>query len=333
VGAVTRAEGKGRGKLLLFGEHAAVYGHPAVGLSLPESIRAEVALGGGEGWRFPRALPEERERLCLLLERFRRIIPGLEQARGGELVLVSDIPRGQGFGSSAALCAAVAAALCSALGRGEPLEGIWAYAHEAERLFHGTPSGIDTGLALLAGLYLFRPDPPRLPAARRLPGRELPLVVGALPRRAETGELIRRLRERMEAGQRRTARLLGELGDIARRSGELLEDGPQGPAGERLALLGELAWQAQERLAALKLSTPELDALLEQGRRAGALGGKLSGAGGGGAFYLIFAEPQAALAAAGLLRAAAGSRMPAAAETIRALLWPWPTVRSRCLPG
>jgi mevalonate kinase len=318
---VTRAEGTGRAKLLLFGEHAAVYGHPAVGISLPEAIQARVTLGGAQGWRFPGALPEERSRLALLLERFRRIIPGLEEARGGELALTSGIPRGLGFGSSAALCAAVAAALCSALGRRDPLAGIWAYAHEAERLFHGTPSGIDTGLALLSGLYLFQPDPPNLPAARRLKGQELPLVVGALPRKAETGELIRGLRESMDAGRRRTALLLGELGSIARRAGEILEGGPDSPAVERLALLGALAWQAQERLAELELSTPELDALLEQGRRAGALGGKLSGAGGGGAFYLIFAEPQAALSAAGLLRTAVKSGMPGAAETIRALCY------------
>ena len=318
---VTRGEGTGRAKLLLFGEHAAVYGHPAVGLSLPEAIRARVAVSAAEGWRFPKARPEERERLTQLLERFRRIIPGLEQAGGGEMELESDIPRGQGFGSSAALCAAVASALCAALGRRDPPAGIWAYAHEAERLFHGTPSGIDTGLALLDGLYLFQPAPPNLPAARRLRGLQLPLVVGAVPRRAETGELVQKLRERMEAGQGRAARLLGELGGIARSAGQILEGGPDRPGSEGLARLGELAWQTQERLAELELSTPELDALLEAGRRAGALGGKLSGAGGGGAFFLLFAEPQAARSAVGLLRTAFESGMPGAAQTIRARIW------------
>ncbi len=319
---VTRGEGTGRAKLLLFGEHAAVYGHPAVGLSLPEAIRARVTGSGAEGWHFPTARPEERERLARLLERFRRIIPGLEQAGGGELELESDIPRGQGFGSSAALCAAVASALCAALGRRDPPSGIWAYAHEAERLFHGTPSGIDTGLALLDGLYLFLTAPPNLPAALGLRGLQLPLVVGAVPRRADTGELVQRLRERMEAGQGREARLLGELGGIARSASQILQGGPGRPASEGLARLGELAWQAQERLAELELSTPELDALLEAGRRAGALGGKLSGAGGGGAFYLLFEEPQAALSAAGLLRSAFESGIPGAAGSIRALIWP-----------
>jgi mevalonate kinase len=318
---LTRAEGMGRAKLLLFGEHAAVYGHPAVGLSLPEAIRAEIALGGAEGWRFPEALPEERARLDQLLRRLAEIIPGMREVRGGELRLASGIPRGQGFGSSAALCAAVAAAGCAALGRVEQPGGIWAYAHDAERLFHGTPSGIDTGLALLNGLYLFYPDPPRLPTARRLRGQELPLVVGSVPRRTESGELIRGLRERMAAGETRAGRLLGELGDIARRSAEFLDGGSGGPAGERLEHLGALAWQAQERLAALGLSTPELEALLAEGRRAGALGGKLSGAGGGGAFYLVFADSRAAVSAANSLQTAAGQRMPAAAETIRALLW------------
>jgi mevalonate kinase len=316
---MNRFEATGRAKLLLFGEHAAVYGHPAVGLSLPEAIRAEIALGGGAGWRFPGAEPGERERLGRLLRRFGRIIPGMRGVRGGEVHLDSGIPRGQGFGSSAALCAAVAAALCAALGRQERTARIWAYAHAAERLFHGTPSGIDTGLALLNGLYLFQPDPPGLPEARRLEGPELPLVVGSVPRRAGSGELIRGLRARVRAGEHRPVRLIGELGDIARRSAELLAGSRDEPAGGRLEALGGLAWQAQERLAALGLSTPELDELLAEGRRAGALGAKLSGAGGGGAFFMLFADAQAALSAAMALRRAG--------ESIRALLWREHTVQ------
>jgi mevalonate kinase len=310
---MNRFEGTGRAKLLLFGEHAAVYGHPAVGLSLPEAIRAEIDLGAGAGWRFPGAPPGDQGRLARLLRRFGRIIPGMQAIRGGEVHLDSCIPRGQGFGSSAALCAAIASALCAALGRQEQTAGIWAYAHAAERLFHGTPSGIDTGLALLDGLYLFHPDPPRLPAARRLEGPELPLAVGSLPRQAGSGELIRGLGARVRAGERRTVRLVGELGDIARRSAELLSGDRDEPAAGRLAALGGLAWQAQERLAALELSRPELDELLAAGRRAGALGGKLSGAGGGGAFFMLFADPQAALSTAETLQAAGVS--------IRALLW------------
>jgi mevalonate kinase len=320
---MNRFEGTGRAKLLLFGEHAAVYGHPAVGLSLPEAMHAEIVLGGGTGWRFPGAERGERGRLAQLLRRFGRIIPGMRAVPGGEVHLDSGIPRGQGFGSSAALCAALAAALCAALDRPEQPAGIWAYAHEAERLFHGTPSGIDTGLALLDGLYMFHPDPPRLPEARRLEAPEMPLLVGSVPRKKESGDLIRGLAARMRGGERIAVRLIGELGDIARRSAELLDVGRGEPAPGRLAALGDLASQAQERLAALELSTPELDELLAAGRRAGALGGKLSGAGGGGAFFMVFADREAAFSAE--------ETMQAAGVSIRALLWrghsAWPIRR------
>ena len=66
--------------------------------------------------------------------------------------------------------------------------------------------------------------------------------------------------------------------------------GAAGTAGE----LGRLAGEAQELLAALGVSTPALDRILEAGRAAGALGGKLSGAGGGGAFFLVCSDEDTA---------------------------------------
>jgi D-glycero-alpha-D-manno-heptose-7-phosphate kinase len=63
--------------------------------------------------------------------------------------------------------------------------------------------------------------------------------------------------------------------------------------GEDILRFGQLlheAWQAKRSLSA-KVSNAEVDGLYEQARAAGALGGKLTGAGGGG-FFLLFAPPQ-----------------------------------------
>jgi D-glycero-alpha-D-manno-heptose-7-phosphate kinase len=50
------------------------------------------------------------------------------------------------------------------------------------------------------------------------------------------------------------------------------------------------AWQIKRSLSG-SVSTPEIDGAYESAKKAGALGGKLLGAGGGG-FFMIFAEPE-----------------------------------------
>jgi mevalonate kinase len=331
----------GHGKLLLFGEHAAVHGHPAVGLSLDETTVVELSLDGRPGWRFPGLEAERRggqeERLGRMLSRLHELARGPGPG-GGEARFTSDIPPALGFGSSAALCAAAAAALgagygaAGSIGTGSESAGsagaepagtaqLWAWAHEAERFFHGTPSGIDTGLALLDGLYLFQPAPPGLPSARRLPGLPLHLVVGAVPRHGDTGTLVAGLGGRVSRGDRRAVETLRELGRIAGRAAELLSRG--GAGQRRQAALGKLANAAQALLAGQGLSTAELDGLLRRGLSGGALGGKLSGAGGGGAFYLICPGADSAARIAGRLRAAAREAGLPTAGTIRALSY-WP---------
>ena len=249
--------------------------------------------------------------------RLEELLPALHRHPGGSVRIDSDIPPGLGFGSSAALCAALASAFAAVFPAEERGLSVWELAHEAERLFHGTPSGIDTGLALLDGLVLFHPAPPGLPRARRLPGLELELVVGAVPRRAESAVLIRGLGERMRAGDERTADALAQLGGLALQAAALLEQ--HGDPRRRIGELGRLAGLAQDGLAGLGLSTPELEDMLACGRAAGALGGKLSGAGGGGAFYLIFPDRAAAAAAAVHLRELARQRGLPSAGTIEAL--------------
>jgi len=322
MGAVSN---DGWGKLLLFGEHAAVYGYPAVGLTLPWKMSVSIRLTGESEWTIAgpsaeQGSPEDTELIPRVVKHFETQFPVLRKAGRGIVNIASTIPLGLGFGSSAALCTAVTKAVVAAQYGNNRIPApstLWAWAHAAERLFHGTPSGIDTGLALYRGLYSFRPRPPQLPGISRLDGFPLYLVVGAVPRAVSAKKLIGAAREKMLTGERATSRRLKRLGDIADQAIPILKRGD----AQRAADVGALAVQAHEVLAELDLSTPHLDALLTSGLSAGALGGKLSGAGGGGAFFLLFPDEQSAREGAARLRRKAAVMGLTTADTIEAVAW------------
>jgi len=293
--------GIGYAKLLLFGEHAAVYGHPALGITLPEAIKVSIERTSDAHWSFPGLRQGERKLLRDFLAYLEAFVPKAVEG-GMEVHIESSIPRAAGFGSSAALSAAFAEALSAPeAGRKE----LWEIAHRAEHFFHGTPSGIDTGLSLLRGLYAFRPAPPALPQATRLEGFPLYLVTGSVPRSESTASLIAGLRARIDAGDSTVRAHFDELGRITNQAIETIEEGsrqlkrsPEAGAELYAGKLGPLASSAHAILRDLALSTDQLERFIEEGIDLGAKGGKLSGAGGGGAFFLFYSSREAATAAA-----------------------------------
>ncbi|MFW5741662.1 MAG: mevalonate kinase [Spirochaetota bacterium] len=271
---------RGHGKLLLFGEHAAVYGHPAIGIQLEEYL--EVSVEPGEHrWVLPDLPPRESELV-------RKALAALEGApEGGRIGITGNLPMSVGFGSSAAFCTALVRAAggvtAADAGAADDREALWGEAHRIEHVFHGTPSGIDTGLSVYPGASIVYPDPPALP--RRQPAR-LPhaaLLVGAIPRTSTTAQLvagIRAMREQDPAAVDHSLHRLGRLSQAAATP----ESCPDAN------VLGRIADQAQTILRTLGLSTTELDEVVTALHDAGALGAKLSGAGGGGAFYGVFSS-------------------------------------------
>jgi len=285
--------GLGHAKLLLIGEHSAVYGFPALGLGLPSSTHVALVPGLEGAWSFPGMKAEEGRRLAEFLASAAALFPAM--AEGGELRISSSIPQGLGFGSSAALC--VALATCLAAEGASPQE-LWSLAHRAEHFFHGRPSGIDTGLSLLGGLRAFfptPPGPPSLPLARALPTLQLHLVVGALPRRSSTAALVRALHARIGQGEGGLKPHIEALGELAGEAIALLE---AAPLPHRLEALATLFGAAHRELGALGLGDPGIDRLIAEGVDRGALGGKQSGAGSGGAFFLLYPSASSARDAA-----------------------------------
>ena len=138
-----------------------------------------------------------------------------------------------------------------------------------------------------------------MPETGSLRGFPLHLVIGAVPRRASTAALIAALRERLLLNDDITVRFIEELGLIAKRAIALFEQGEDASGPEGVGShLGSLLEKAQIALRGLGLGDPSIDLLLRAGIEAGAVGGKQSGAGAGGAFFLVYPSRTSARPAA-----------------------------------
>src|SRR5208337_295509 len=131
--------GRASGKLILFGEHAAVYGYPAVGVSLSEKITVRLWADGAADWDLVDIAERDRLTIRRILTLLEGLLPELATLSRCKVTVHSEVPRGVGFGSSAALCAALAraalahaGALSPAVGPGNPVRE-WELAHGAEK--------------------------------------------------------------------------------------------------------------------------------------------------------------------------------------------------------
>jgi mevalonate kinase len=289
------AHGRGAGKVILLGEHAVVYGRPALAASLPLGLVAEVGAGSGAArLESDHAQLDTDPRLAALVAEALAILD--LPAREVVIRVRSELEPGVGLGSSAALCVAVLRALASAGSRILSREEEFRFGRRLEAIFHGHPSGIDPAAAALGGgcFRFLRGDPPTI-APLRL-ARALPLVVAMSTRPRSTGAAVTGLRARWEADPTRYERVFDDVASV-------VEEGIYAAERGDLEGLGRAFDRNQALLETLGVSVPEVEELAERARRAGALGAKLTGGGAGGAVVAVAAEPDAVarvLAASGV---------------------------------
>ena len=275
-------DGIAAGKVILLGEHAAVYGKHALALPIEAAVSARLVEQGGEGSEF-----------------VHRMLDFLKQQLGKSadtcsVELRTKLPPGMGLGVSAAMAVAAIRALDSrhSLGMGDT--AVNALAFECEKLAHGNPSGIDNAIATHSVPALFRKSDEL--EFQQLIAATPPIVIAYSSQPGSTLEQVAGVRARYRQQPQHYDAVFAEMDKLALAAADALRE-------EDYNRLGLLMNTAHGLLNAVGVSTPELENMVAIARAAGATGAKLTGSGGGGSIVAMcpgaISDVVAAFAASG----------------------------------
>ncbi len=286
--------GRACGKVILLGEHAVVYGVPAIAVGIDRGARAQATPIGSApsrlhvtGWNIDLNENDAEHDLGRAFRSMLDAVRTQQPSLGPQSVEVeADLPPGGGLGCSAAMGVAIARALDPAATEEHLQERAMAW----ERVFHGNPSGVDAAVAARGGCVFFRRGEPLESVRAR---GTLHLCIGSTGTASSTKSMVDAV-----------AKLRARRPDIVEGSFDAVRQLVQSAraaivSGDRFAL-GRLMDLNQTLLSALFVSTPDIEKMCTAARGAGALGAKLTGAGGGGSVVALVAS---AVSGEGVLQA------------------------------
>lgn len=301
--------GSAPGKVILFGEHAVVYGQPAIAVPVQQLAAHAFAkpllrVASGTihiqadqvGLDAELSTLDDTNPLAAAIRLTLRDL-GIQNPPALHLKISSTIPVAAGLGSGAAVSVAIIRAISNFMGRPLPNEKVSALAFEVERLHHGTPSGIDNTVVTFAKPVYFVKGQPLQTFQVGTPFTLLIADTGvASPTRIAVGDV----RAAWEQDQPRYEALFANIGALVEKARAAIES-------DNNSALGPLMDENHVYLQEIGVSSPELDLLVAAARQAGSPGAKLSGGGRGGNMIALADEAHIAPVSAALLDAGAKS--------------------------
>jgi len=278
------------GKVILFGEHAVVYGRPAIAVPVTE-VQATASVEPGEAGQGVIVVAPDLGRRIVLREaaedeplaRIVRVtLARIKSEREPDLTITvtSTVPVARGMGSGAAVSTAIVRALSRHFEFWLTSRAISDLVFQTEVLYHGTPSGIDnTVISFEKPIYFIKDEGWEVFWV----GKPLLLLVADTGTASSTKEVVSDLRRRYQADPEQYAPTLDRIGEIVPAARACIERGQDEE-------LGRLMDENHGLLQRLGVSCAELDRLVEVARSEGALGAKMSGAGWGGNMIALVNE-------------------------------------------
>ena len=295
-----KATASAPGKCILFGEHFVVYGKPAVVMAIDKRAHVEVEERKDDIIRIKSNLGLSCE---LINDHFRPIKGGKRALRALEPIKISvletfrwlgfkrginvkvrsEIIPSAGLGSSAAIAVATVAAMLKLFNVEIDEKTLFELSYPSEKYVHVHPSGVDQMIAINGGVikYVKSEGITRL----RVKGN-IPLIIGDTGIKRNTGALVSKVKKL----KLQKPTLMKECMEKAE---EISEEAVKAIEVRDLRTLGELMNKNQVLLEKIGVSHPKLDELINKAREAGALGAKLTGAGGGGCMIALCSPEKA----------------------------------------
>ena len=270
-------------KTILFGEHAVVYGYPAIAIPVDSlEVRASVlpcinnentTISFHNKNSIKQTYLGEIEsnhpiQICIqeLGEKIGRALPAMK------ITISSNIPIAAGLGSSAAIAVAVTRAVSEFLGLDLSNEEINQIAYISEKAQHGTPSGIDNTVIAYNQPVLFRKGKPIQSITIRSPFH---IILADSGDRELTKDVVADVRKHRENNFETVNACFEQIGGLTEKAIAAVQNG-------NARLIGALMNENHKMLQQLTVSSKKLDALVSEAVISGAYGAKLCGAGRGG---------------------------------------------------
>lgn len=272
------------GKAILFGEHAVVYGQPAIAIPLHQVsaeaiIKADILAPEGQI-----SIQSDAIGLDTKISELSHDHPlvlaisntlghfSVDRVPAFKLKINSTIPVASGLGSGAAVSAAVVRAVAAFLGQDISDAVVSDITFESEKIYHGSPSGIDNTVVSFKRAIFFEKG--KKSEILEM-GKAFTLLIADTGKESQTKSVVDQVRAAWKKEKSKFEQIFQQIGEISRAARGAMKLG-------QIVRLGELMNDNQGLLNEMGVSSPELDMLINSAIDAGALGAKLSGAGGGG---------------------------------------------------
>jgi mevalonate kinase len=307
-------------KVILFGEHFVVYGSPAILAAINKRIsvdartiihdenkiviRSDIGVAGEyrnnrefnalEGGSKAKAVLDPLYgsiRQVLLMRNKKKKKKNI----GIEIGISSRVPPGIGLGSSAASCVATVAAVDSLFQKNPSRQKVCELAIESERLIHKRTSGADCYVSTFGGLMQYYG---KSKSFKNIETKgSLSLVVASTGIKHSTSDLVAGVKRFKDTNRILFESLSKQASDICLQACTAIKSG-------KCDKIGELMNENQIILQQIGISHHKVRDIIDICSKAGAMGAKITGAGGGGAVIALAASKQESTKIASHVKAA-----------------------------
>jgi mevalonate kinase len=283
------------GKLMLFGEHAVVYGYPCIATTVGARIHVSASItdGGMFLLNAPEVgvlaytksmadvgkgnIPKEVRYIESALQHFLQRFP---VQNGISIQTHADFSSKVGFGSSSATVVSALCAFIKIFNVKISEKELFTAARDVVSSVQGRASGFDVAAAIWGNTIFFSKNGDVIEPLSVL---SVPLVIGYTGEKADTKTLVDMVNQKLQKYPQKVDRIFQAIEKIVIEAKERIGSGDW----ERV---GKLMDFNQEYLRDIGVSSEKLETLISAAKKSGALGAKLSGAGGGDCMIALYPD-------------------------------------------